>query len=76
MIKVRFPSGTLKKKHEPQNTFLKSPDARMQLPGRPLGRVEEPLDVINNVQQNYNSYQEYLYTYTKDHTGVSRWRKG
>ena len=47
----------------------------MQLPGRSLGRVEEPLDVINNVQQNYNSYQEYLYTYTKHYTGVSRWRK-
>ena len=43
--KVRFPSGTLKKKDEPQNTFLKSPDARMHLPGRPLGRVKEPLDV-------------------------------
>ena len=47
----------------------------MQLPGRPLGRVEEPLDVINNVQQHNNSYQEYLYTYTKHHTGVSGWRK-
>ena len=66
----------MKKKHEPPKTFLKSPYARVPLPGRPLGRVDEPIDVTNNVQQHYNSYQEYLYTYTNQFTGVSQWRKG
>ena len=43
--------GSIEKKRKAQKTFLKSPEARVQLPGRPLGRVDDPIDIINNIQQ-------------------------
>ena len=46
-----IPIGSIEKKRKAQKTFLKSPEARVQLPGRPLGRVDDPIDIINNIQQ-------------------------
>ena len=60
----------------PGSTVANPVDAPVHPPGRPLGRVNELIDVCKNVQQRYNSSQEYFYTYTKHYIGVSRWCKG
>ena len=46
-----IPMRSIEKKRKAQKAFLKSPEARVQLPGRPLGRVDDPIDIINNIQQ-------------------------
>ena len=46
-----IPNGSIEKKRNAQKNSLKSPEARVQLPGCPLGRVDDPIDIINNIQQ-------------------------